>query len=153
VREKARKDVSFPVVLQNPDAYVGTTVIWGGIIIDTENHSQGAILTVLETPLNYEEMPKDGDFSRGRFLARVPKYLDPEIYHNGRKITLAGEVAGKDVQPVGSIDYRYPIVQVKELHLWRTVVRYSPPYYPYWGYYGWPYWYGPRYHFHFRYRH
>lgn len=153
MRQRARKDLTFPQVLQSPTAYVGFTVIWGGLIIETLNRSDGTAITVLETPLDYQEMPRDEESSRGRFIARISGYLDPEVYRKGRKITLAGDIIGKESKPLGEIQYTYPVVQVRELHLWRErIVEYYPyPYYWYW--YGGPYYYWPHFGFHFHHYH
>ena len=32
LREEVRTDLTFPMVLKNPEAYVGSVVIWGGRI-------------------------------------------------------------------------------------------------------------------------
>jgi outer membrane lipoprotein len=143
MRQRARTDLTFQEVLQNPMAYIGSTVIWGGVIIETLNRSDGTIITVLETPLDYQEMPTDAVNSRGRFIAKVSQYLDSEVYQKGRKITLAGDIIGKETGPVGEIQYTYPVVQVKELHLWRERAMGYYPYPYYWDWYGARYYYWP----------
>jgi outer membrane lipoprotein len=138
VRETARQDVAFPTVLQDPDAYKGETVIWGGLIIDTVNRQDGTTLMVLETPLDSEGLPQNAETSRGRFMAVTASYLDNEVYRKGRKVTLAGEVLGKELQPLGQTHYAYPLLSVRELHLWREEYR---PYGYFYGPYSWgPYW-------------
>jgi outer membrane lipoprotein len=61
---------------------------------------------------------------------------------------MAGEIEGKRVLPLGDIDYAYPLISVKEIHLWppksREQIYTYPSPYPYW-YYPW-WWYHPRYH-------
>jgi len=55
---------------------------------------------------------------------------------------VAGEVQGKKIQRLGEIDYTYPLISVKEIHLW-PVVKKDRVYYPYpcWHYpYWYPYW-------------
>lgn len=141
-RQKAdAEDVTFPMVLQNPETYVGDVVLWGGVIIETKNVKNGTDITVLETPLKGSERPKGRSYSRGRFIAHSSKLLDPEIYRNGRKITLAGVVRGKETLPLGETSYTYPVVSVKQLYLWEPRPNYAYPY-SYWGPYGAPYW-GP----------
>ncbi len=146
VRETARKDLTFPMVFQDPEAYKGETVIWGGVIIDTQNRQDGTTLTILETPLDSVGMPQDGVYSRGRFLVVTASFLDNEVYRKGRRLTVAGQVLGKEVRPVGQVQYAYPVISARELHLWGMEYRpYGwayPSYYwgPYWGYGWWPYW-------------
>jgi outer membrane lipoprotein len=152
LRKEVSKGITFPIVLQNPTAYVGKIVLWGGEIIETVNVHGGSEITVLDSPLDYEERPESAQYSRGRFIAKSSEFLDPAIYKKGQKITLAGEIVGKEIKPLGKTEYVYPIVMVKQLHLWERVRhgRYYPyfwygpyygPYYGHWGYspYHWPY--------------
>ena len=37
----------------------------------------------------------------------------------GKEITLAGEIVGKETKPLGKTEYTYPVVLVKQLHLWK----------------------------------
>lgn len=135
VRAKAQKDLSFPAVLAHPDAYRGETVIWGGQVIDTLNEPGATFIKILQIPLDFTGMPEDEEQSQGRFLAEVKGYADPEVYRKGRRVTLAGEVIGQKVEPLGEIEYAYPRVKVQEIHLWK---QYPAGYGPYSG----PYWYG-----------
>ena len=143
MRRQVVNDLTFPMVLHDPDAYSGSIVIWGGIILNVVNRNDWTEFVVLEIPLDYGGRPQDRDASCGRFLARSLRYLDPEIYKKGRRITVAGEVVGKETMQLGETQYTYPVIQIKELYLWkREVVAYSTmPYYPY---YNW-YWYDPYY--------
>jgi outer membrane lipoprotein len=140
LRQEAKESPAFAMILQNPTAYTGSVVIWGGRIIQTLNTKEGTKILVLEIPLDYEERPEAKRYSRGRFIAKAPKYLDPEVYKPGRKITVAGEVIGKEVKPLGNTEYTYPVVRIKEIHLWRRDGVYVYPY-PYYGY--GPGWWGP----------
>ncbi len=143
LRQEARKDITFPQVLQNPNAYKGSTVIWGGSIIQTIPRADGTDIVVLETPLERQERPESDRYSQGRFIVRSPNFLDPEIYKNGRKITVAGQIVGEEPKALGQIMYNYPLVQAKEIHLWSPATYATYPPYPYWGgWYGWapPFW-------------
>jgi outer membrane lipoprotein len=152
LRQEAKESPSFITILQNPTAYVGSMVVWGGSIIQTLNAKEGTDILVLETPLGYEERPESTRYSRGRFIAKTSGYLDSEIYKPRRKITVAGEITGKETRPLGNTEYTYPVVMIKQIHLWRRHRVYvSPyPYSPYgpgwwgswpYGYYGsWYYW-------------
>ena len=135
-RQEAAPNVTFPMVFRNPMAYKGSVVIWGGAIIKTTNFKNGSELFVLETPLGSGEKPKRIDYARGRFVAKSSSYLDPLVYHKGRKVTLAGEVYGekKIVSRTGKQSYTYPVVMIKEIHLWTRARAWYPAYYPY--YYG-----------------
>ncbi len=155
VRQAMKRDLSFPLVLQDPDSFQGEMVIWGGVIIETQNLTNGTSLTLLEAPLDSQGFPEDAEHSRGRFMARTSAYLDPEVYQKGRKVTVAGEVVGKEVRALGETQYRYPVLSVRELHLWKEPERvYGWPYGPYyWGppLWYWDWWWYPHWHYyHFR---
>jgi outer membrane lipoprotein len=155
MRTAANKDLTFPEVQAEPDAYIGTVVIWGGIIIETDNHPDGTYIKVLQTPLDWREGPKNAEVSQGRFLLKYHGFLDKEIYKKGRRLSIAGEITGKEILPIGEISYKYPVILAKELHLWKDAKYsswdYPPPYYwNYWDRYyyypGWYYYYpGPHY--------
>lgn len=136
-QEAKMEDLTFPMVFQNPDAYVGDIVLWGGVIVETINEKSGTDIIVLNTPLGREDRPKGTKYSRGRFIAASTRFLDPALYRWGRKITLAGQVAGKKTLKLGKTNYTYPVVTIKQLHLWQRRPHYVYPYY--WG--GSPYWY------------
>jgi outer membrane lipoprotein len=151
LRQEATKDLTFSIVLQDPTAYIGSIVLWGGRIIETIPQTEGSEILVLETPLDYLEEPEADKYSQGRFIGKSSKLLDPEIYKKGKKITLAGEIIGKETRPLGKARYTYPVVMIKELYLWKKeqAYIYPPPYYWYgpYGPYPWPYggWYPPHY--------
>jgi outer membrane lipoprotein len=142
LREEARPDLTFSMVLKNPDAYIGSVVIWGGRIIEVHNHPGKTDVLVLETALEFGEKPEPAEYSRGRFIAQVSGFLDPAIYSPGRMITMAGEVTGKETKPLGDLKYTYPVIKGRQIHLWRVQPVYVyPPDYGWWsrGWWG-PYW-------------
>ena len=164
LREQTDPSLTFGEVIRNPDAFKGRTVIWGGEIIETTNEKDGdTVLEIFQRPLSWREEPQETAASEGRFLVRVEKYLDPYVYRRGRKVTVAGEVLGEEVRPIGKMDYRYPLILSKELYLWTYYYPYSYSPYPYdygypyhygsWGYNypwypGWGWWGGFRFHHH-----
>ena len=141
LREQAAKELTLSVVLKNPDAYKGKTVLWSGVIISSVNLKEGTVIEVLQKPADMEGKPKDVDESEGRFLALKPGYLDVAIYRQGREVTVAGGVQGKKMQRLGEIEYTYPLISGKEIHLW-PVEKEQRVYYPY-PYYHYPWWYYP----------
>ena len=144
LREQVSKELTLSEVLKDPETYKGKTVLWSGVIISSVNLKEGTIIEVLQKPADTRGKPKDVDESDGRFLALNPGYLDVAIYNSGRKVTVAGEVQGKRIQRLGEIDYTYPLISAKEIHLW-PVEKEDRVYYPcpYWHYPRWyaPYWY------------
>lgn len=150
LRREAEKDLSFSEILSNPEAHEGKVVIVGGVVVESKNTQDGTLLEVLQKPLDMANEPRDVDQSGGRFLAVYDGYLDTEIYEKGRNVTIGGVVLGKRTKPLGEIQYTYPVIGVRELHLWPEMSRervypYSYWDYPYWGYpyWGYPWWYDP----------
>jgi outer membrane lipoprotein len=147
LREEADQNLTFLQALETPGKYVGSIVIWGGVIIDTVNLRHRTEIIVLETPLGNGQKPKAREYSQGRFIARSSRYLDPEIYKRGRKVTIAGEIIGAETRLVDKMRYAYPVIKIKQLYVWRRESGIYPPsffsgyygdwysYYPYnWGY-------------------
>jgi outer membrane lipoprotein len=147
LREQVSEGLTLKVALKDPEACQGKTILWSGVIISSVNVKDGTMVEVLEKPANMQGRPKDVDESQGRFLTLYPGYLDVAIYSRGRKVTVGGDVQGKKIQRLGEIDYSYPLISAREIHLWpvekqnRTQHYYCP--YPYWYYPRWyyPYWY------------
>ncbi|HTZ39219.1 MAG TPA: Slp family lipoprotein [Syntrophales bacterium] len=144
IRRQAEKSAPFAEIQKNPDSFVGTIVIWGGVIIETTNLKESTAIKVLQTALDIQERPMETDRSEGRFIVVVDRFLDPDIFKKGRQVTVGGEIAGKEIQPIGEIQYGYPVVRARELKLWEQPVPYPPYYYDpwYWGPYPWRSW-GP----------
>jgi outer membrane lipoprotein len=142
LRTKSDLSLTLTQVRQNPDAFKGKWVVWGGEIIETVNQQDGATqIEVFQRPLGWRGEPKETTASEGRFLVLADKYLDPYVFRRGKKITVAGEITGEKSKPLGERDYRYPVVSSKQIYHW-PVYYYQPyPYYyydPWWSYpYGW----------------
>lgn len=138
LRVQARQDLTFPMVFENPEAFVGSTVVWGGVIVETRNRRDGTDLIILKTPLDYGGFPLGPEHHEGRFIAWTPRFLDPEVFAKGRKVTVGGVIDGAEKRPLGEMEYTYPVVEIRELHLWEAFPRayyrpYPPPYLPwYW---------------------
>ncbi len=113
----------------------------GDEIIQTTNQRDGTtLMEVFQRPLGWRGEPRETLSSEGRFLVTFEKYLDAYVFRRGRKITVAGDVKGERVRPLGEMDYRYPVVLGREVYLWEEYYYDPypyPTYYPWWGY---PYW-------------
>jgi outer membrane lipoprotein len=112
------RDIRFEQVLENPDAYRGKVVLLGGEIINTENVPNKTGIIVLQRSLGYNRKPDSEGESKGRFIVSAPGFLDPAIYRPRRKITVVGPVMGKEVRPLGELEYAYPVIEKKELYIW-----------------------------------
>lgn len=117
LRAGTDKDISLNELFRQPESYKGQTVILGGTIASLLNTEEGTYIEVVEKQLDYRGRPEDTDRSLGRFLILYEGYIDPAIYIRSRKVTVAGEVLGKKIRPLGEMNYRYPLIKSKELHL------------------------------------
>ncbi|MFZ7128521.1 MAG: Slp family lipoprotein [Desulfobacterales bacterium] len=145
VREAADPPVPFAALQQNPEAYIGRTVILGGYVLEVRNEKDATKLVVLQSPLKTGDEPGPRDASQGRFIAVKNGFLDPEIYQQDRKVTVAGTVTGSMKEPVSQKMFLYPVLEIVEVHLWEDEPDYrgTPFHYPYydpwWPYYR-PWW-------------
>ena len=135
LRAKADLSLTFGEVLQNPDAYKGKFVIWGGEIIQALPQEDGTnLIEVLEWPLGWRGEPRRTVSFRGKFLILIKENLDLSFYKRGTKITVAGEiqgvVQGEKASSFTDVAYRYSLLLSKEIHLWKDFFQYSAPYDP-----------------------
>ena len=150
LRKEVAKEITFKEVIKDPEAYKEKIVLLSGIILGSKNTKEGTLFEILQKPADMEGRPKDVDESEGRFLALYDGYLDTAIYSRGRNAVVAGKIKGKRVLPLDEIEYTYPLISIKEIHLFKPKKEkfhaypyphwyYPPWYYPPWYYY--PYWY------------
>jgi outer membrane lipoprotein len=144
VRREVARNLSLREVIKDPGGHQGKVVLWGGAIIESKNVKEGTRVTVLQKDLNRWGRPKESDKSQGRFIVLYPGYLDTAIYRSDREITVAGEIIGQKVMPIGDIKYTYPVLSPREIHLWREVGKAQYPYGPYPWWWDYPYWPYPR---------
>lgn len=143
VRREVTKDLQLREVIKGPDAYRGKIVLWGGVIIESKNVKEGTRIIVLQKDLGTWGRPKETDKSQGRFIVLYPGYLDTAIYQKDREITVAGEIIGQRIMPIDQIEYVYPILSPREIHLWKELRKAEYQYYPYPYPWWWDYPYGP----------
>ncbi|HLO25732.1 MAG TPA: Slp family lipoprotein [Geobacteraceae bacterium] len=116
----ADRTISFAKLRGNPDAYRGKFVLLGGVIATIKDVQEGTQLEVVQHDLDSREIPDATSVSGGRFLAITPDSLDVAKCKRGAVVTMAGEVTGRKVQSLQGVDYVYPVIAVKELHLIET---------------------------------
>ena len=99
-------------------------------------------MEVVQSPLETDDLPEDVSHSSGgRFLATTSRFLDPIVYKSGRKVTVVGQVQGKKTLPIDQVEYIYPVISIREIHVW-TKSELEQPQYPPPGYYYDPFWFG-----------
>jgi outer membrane lipoprotein len=135
LRANVDPSLSFGEVLQNPEAYKGKIVLWGGGVIQTLPQEDGTtFIEVLEWPLGWRGEPRRTVPFQGKFLILVKEPLDSFPYGSRAKITVVGEIDGTilggKVKSVSDPTYQYPLLLSKEIHVWKHYSEYSSPYDP-----------------------
>lgn len=131
-------------VRARPADHAGANVRWGGTISAVSNLKDRTVVTVVARPLTRRGEPLADRPALGRFFAEVDRFLDPEEYKTGRRITVVGRFTGIRQSKIDRYLYDYPVVRVQHLYMWPEYPerdryrarRYYDPF-PYW----WdPYW-------------
>ena len=121
------RGVSFAELRQDPDRYVGRHLLLGGGIAEVRNTNEGSELELVQFATDEDGRITDTTKSGGRFIAISRGFLDPAIYGTGLLVTLVGEVQGKKNRPLGDVTYTYPVLVIREIHLWKPEEFPSPP--------------------------
>lgn len=129
---------------------VGANVRWGGAVVETRPEADRTCIEILARELGRSARPIESDQAFGRFIACRDEFVDPEIFVNGREVTVAGEITGFRNGKVGDFEYVYPVVSADAVFLWperEEQYWYGHGYYhrgyPYfWPYYRIPFYYG-----------
>lgn len=116
--DQTDRGVAFADVAKNAESMKGKLVMLGGTIVETRNLKEGTQIEVLQKPLDGQGRPYLTDETQGRFLVVTPQFLDNAVYHRGRNITVIAEISGRRTQKLGEIDYPYPLLLAKAIHLW-----------------------------------
>jgi outer membrane lipoprotein len=106
-------------VVADIDQYKGRPVEWGGVIIAAENRRDSTWLELLAYPLNDAHKPRTGARPLGRFLAIHPGYLETADYAPKRWVTVVGRVQELRVGKVGEAPYRFPLIEIDRIDIWR----------------------------------
>jgi len=112
------RSLSLAQIRADPQAYRGARVILGGEILATAPKAGETEIEVLSRRLDSGDAPERNDSSPGRFLVRMPGFLDPAVYARGRRVTVLGTVAGVEERPVGELPYVYPVIAAERVKLW-----------------------------------
>lgn len=96
-----------------------STVLWGGVLIASDNLKANTQLEILAYPLNNRHKPRTDQPPIGRFLALQPGYLETGDYAPGRLVTVRGQLREIRQGRIGESIYDYPVVIPAQLHLWR----------------------------------
>lgn len=105
-------------VTAEPEAAMGHTVLWGGVILNTTNLKDSTLIEVLAYPLDSDEWPLREQDPLGRFFLLKDGYLEPASYAEGRLVSVTGTVTGTRIGQVGEAGYTYPVISARQLYLW-----------------------------------
>ncbi len=146
LREVDVSDVTITQAAQMPDANRGKLVRWGGTILGITNEEDHSLVEILGKPLASFSEPDDRRVSTGRFMAKIPGFVDPAEYREPNRLTVVGSLGGVTKGKVGDYSYTYPVVEVRQRKLWAGNYQVPEPVYysPWWydrHYYGWPHYY------------
>ncbi|MBC7839556.1 MAG: Slp family lipoprotein [Nitrospiraceae bacterium] len=113
------RTVSFQDVLVSPESYKGRVLVLGGEVLNAKRLHDSTQIELLQLPLEEGEEPSlDRQRSQGRFLALQQEFLDPATVVKGTRVTIVGEVSGAKTDRLDDVEYRYPTLIVKHLHVW-----------------------------------
>jgi len=114
---------------------VGTGVRWGGRVLSVTPERDRTCLQILSLPLDGRARPERDAAPGSRFLACREGFLEPAAFPEDRRITVTGKLQGFERRPVGDYDYRFPVLDAEQIHLWPEV-RAARRDYRYHGYHG-----------------
>jgi outer membrane lipoprotein len=153
------RDVPLSELKQHPEQFKGRLFILGGIIVNTKVNDQGSLIEAIDVRVDSRGYLEGGP--DGRYLALYPReagMLDPQIYHKGRRVTLAAEFTGERKGKIDEAKYVFPFFVIKDCYLWEEREYYPGPNYhypypffywwngpypyrwPFWGYYPYLWW-------------
>ncbi len=106
-----------PVAAIEHDA-TGQSIRWGGTIATVESLSGQTCFQLVGRPLNGEARPLASDRAEGRFIACRQGFYEPQVFAQGRSLTVTGHVLGYETRKIGDYDYRQPKVAADVIYLW-----------------------------------
>jgi outer membrane lipoprotein len=119
--------ISFVELRQDPERHMGKYFLLGGGIAAVNNTSEGGELEMVQFRTDESGNIISTADSGGRFIARSAGFLDPALYRPGLLVTLVGEVQGKTTMRLGELNYSYPVLAIREIHLWKPEEAAAPP--------------------------
>jgi outer membrane lipoprotein len=150
VLSQVDENISFGQLREDPQQYVGRTVMVSGVALNARRAKDGTEIEILQVPTDRGLSPSDRKAkSAGRFLAvQSNGFLDPAVVEKDSPLTVIGEVKGVVTKALDEGEYQYPVLDVKQLIDWNEVRGrdrngFDSDYYGrYGGYYGpWSSWY------------
>ena len=109
-----------PMVPNEANAHdaTGQAVRWGGTLAAVEPLAGETCFQVVGRPLDERSRPIESDRGDGRFIACRQGFYEPQIFAEGRSITVTGRIVGYETRRVGEYDYRQSKVAADVIYLW-----------------------------------
>jgi outer membrane lipoprotein len=124
----ARLDLApYAVAEANPGA--GDSVVWGGMIIEVNNHPDSSDIVVLAYPLDKSLRPVLKAPTIGRFVLQMPGYIERFDWPQGRFLTARGTIKGTREGLIDEKRYVYPVITLQDVHLWRAGFQDTGPHF------------------------
>ena len=118
-------DVAYIDIEDKVDQHIGTTVRWGGQVIESTQIDDSTIrMTVFSHPLTNDGRPlkqKAVAENGGRFIVELKDSTAKDIDFKGRFITLYGGITSKLVVKNGEFETTIPVINAQELVDWNRV--------------------------------
>ncbi len=108
------------------------TARWSGRIASVSNGEAHSVIEVVYQDLDQRGLPVDAETSPGRFRAVMDGFIDPQVYAQGRTITLVGRPDKAELGKIGDYSYSFPVLRVRTHYLWPKVKDVQIPYAPGW---------------------
>lgn len=119
IKNQVNPGIMFSQILQHPESFQGKMVVLGGVVLSARRLAEGTRLEVLQLPLDDSQQPVAPlTDSQGRFLALEKAFLDPAMFPPGTRVTIVGQVTEVIAAKLDEMDYQYPTVEIKYLHVW-----------------------------------
>ncbi len=128
LRDTLDPALTFETLNKEPKFHLGSRVMLGGEIVETRILNEGSEIELVQKDLDCLGYPESGDNSQGRFIFKSPKFLEPQIYSKGRRVTGVGMIRVSQAGKVGEAAYDFPVIELEELHLWEEYTAYPNPY-------------------------
>lgn len=98
----------------------GRSVRWGGTLVSTAHLREHTELTVLSYPLDACGRPRTRAEPQGRFLLRVPGFVETANRAPGSTLSAQGILSGREAASAGGSPYLHPVVESQRLRWWTS---------------------------------
>lgn len=108
----------YSAALEQPEAVVGQTARWGGVIAEVRNSDAGTVIEVVNFDLQRWGRPLTSDQSQGRFRAKINGFVDPMVWKQGSSVTFVGTIGEPETGAIDEYTYLFPVLNVSSKYLW-----------------------------------